>query len=83
MYILVKKHVIHETGAAAQTSKDYPAFDDALADLHKYANAYTLDKTVERYDIVILNDTLIPCKQEHYIREYPNEVVETGSEEAE
>lgn len=73
MYVLVKKHVIHDTGTAAQTSKDYNTFDEALADLHKYANAYTLDKTVGRYDIVILNDTLIPCKQEHFIREYPAE----------
>lgn len=70
MYILVKKNKIHDTGAESATSKNYATFEDAQADYWLYLHNNALDKSVERLDITILNSDLIPCKTDHFVREY-------------
>ena len=70
MYVLVKKNLIHDTKAESANSKTYTEYDKALADFYSYLNANVADQSVERFDITILNGDLIPCKTEHFAREY-------------
>ena len=73
MFIVVKKNRIHESGAESATSKTYTDYDIALRDFYSNLSANVADMTVERFDITILNDTLIPCKTEHFERKYATE----------
>lgn len=73
MFVIVKKNRIHETGAESATSKTYTDYDVALRDFYSYLSANVADQSVERFDIVILNGTLVPCKTEHYERKYDTE----------
>lgn len=71
MYVLVKKNKIRETGAESESSKGYKELNAALIDYYKYLNANAADETVERFDIVILDDTLHAVKFDHLPPEMP------------
>lgn len=73
MVVLVKKNRIRETGAESASSKTYSDYGKALTDFYSSLSANTADPTVERFDIVILNDALIPVKTEHFVRDYDTE----------
>ncbi|MCQ2317076.1 MAG: hypothetical protein MJZ85_10430 [Bacteroidales bacterium] len=70
MFVIVKKNCIHESGAESASSKTYTDYNIALRDFYSHLSANVADQSVERFDITILNDTLIPCKTEHYERNY-------------
>lgn len=70
MYILVKKNKIHTTDAEAASSKTYTEYDAALKDFYMYLSNNVADESVERFDIAILNGDCIPCKTEHFARQY-------------
>lgn len=73
MYILVKKNKIHSTAAESASSKTYADYDAALKDFYTNLSNNVADETVERFDICILNGDCIPCKTEHFKREYSAE----------
>lgn len=75
MYTLVRKTVTEGSFAKSETFNDY---DSALKQFYQYLANNIADNSVKRFDIVILNGDLIPCKTEHFTREVP-EVA--GSEE--
>lgn len=72
MITLVKHHVT-AAGTSPAAKEDFPDIDSALVKYHKYLSDYAADKTVLRADVVLLNDSLIPCEQKHYAREIPVE----------
>lgn len=80
MYILVKKNKIHTTGAESASSKTYTEYDAALKDFYQNLSNNIADESVERFDICILNGDCIPCKTEHFSREYPAENAEPEPE---
>lgn len=66
MFVLVK-HVV-TTGEFA-TSKTFTDYNKALEEFYEILKNNIADVTVKRVDVVILNDSLVPCKSEHYSRE--------------
>lgn len=77
MITLVKHHST-EGGTAKATTESFDTMDRALVKFHQYLSNYAADESVIRADVVLLNDSLIPCKQEHYVRVMP--VVEETAE---
>ena len=73
MYILVRKNKIHATGAESATSKTYTEYDSALKDFYQILSNNVADESVDRLDITILNGDCIPCKTEHFARQYHEE----------
>lgn len=73
MFILVKKNRIHATGAESATSKTYSGIDSALRDFYLNLTNNVADESVESFDIVLLNDSLVPFKTEHFSRTYDEE----------
>lgn len=72
MITLVKHHST-EAGTAKATTETFDTMDKALVKFHQYLSNYAADETVVRADVVLLNDSLIPCKSEHFAREIPVE----------
>ena len=70
MITLVKHHATN-AGTAKAVTETFDTMDKALVKYHQYLSNYAADDTVIRADVVLLNDSLIPCKTEHYIRELP------------
>lgn len=73
LFTLVRKNRIHETGAESSTSERCSTYDEALKKFYSYLSANVADTAVERFDITILNSDLVPCKTEHYTRDYEEE----------
>ena len=76
MFVLVRKNRIHTTGAESASSKTFAEYEPALTEFYQHLANNVADNSVERFDITILNGDLIPCKAEHFVREYPEEAVE-------
>lgn len=76
MFVLIKKNRIHTTGAESASSKNFTDYESALREFYQNLSNNVADASVERFDITILNGDLIPCKAEHFVREYPEEAVE-------
>lgn len=74
MITLVKHHTV-EGGTAKATTESFDTMDKALVKFHQYLSNYAADESVIRADVVLLNDSLIPCKTEHFVREIPAEEV--------
>ena len=70
MITLVKHHSTN-AGTAKAVTETFDTMDKALVKYHQYLSNYAADDTVIRADVVLLNDSLIPCKTEHYSRELP------------
>lgn len=70
MITLVKHHTTN-SGTAKAVAEPFDTMDKALVKFHQYLSNYAADETVLRADVVLLNDSLIPCKSEHYVRELP------------
>ena len=49
--------------------------DKALVKFFQYLSNYAADTSVICADVVLLNDSLIPCKSEHYVRDISAEEV--------
>lgn len=72
MITLVKHHTTN-AGTAKAVTETFDTMDKALVKFHQYLSNYAADETVVRADVVLLNDSLIPCKAEHYAREMSGE----------
>lgn len=68
LYTLVRKTV---TEGAFAKSETFDSYDKALAKFYEYLHNNVADENVKRFDITILNNDLIPCKTEHFVREIP------------
>lgn len=78
--ITLVKHHITAAGVSPAAKEDFPNIDKALVKFFEYLKNYAADESVIRADVVLLNDNLVPCKTEHYIREIPQEQDETITE---
>ena len=74
MITLVKHHFT--TAQSKAVSETFETMDKALVKFYQYLSNYSADESVIRADVVLLNESLIPCKQEHYVRELPEPVEE-------
>jgi len=80
MITLVKHHTV-AAGTSNAVTESFENMDKALVKFHQYLSNYAADTSVLRADVVLLNDSLIPCKSEHYAREIqPVEPVEESSD---
>lgn len=68
MYTLVRKTRTEGEFAKSETFKSY---EECLKKFYEYLSNNVADSSVVRFDIVILNGDLIPCKTEHFVREVP------------
>ena len=66
MITLVKHHFT--TAQSKAVTESFDSMDKALVKFYQYLSNYSADETVIRADVVLLNDNLIPCKSEHYMR---------------
>lgn len=78
MITLVKHHTT--TAQTKAVVESFETMDKALVKFYQYLSNYSADETVIRADVVLLNDSLVPCKTEHFVREIP-EVEEEPSAE--
>lgn len=78
MITLVKHHFT--TAQTKAVTESFDTMDKALVKFYQYLSNYSADESVIRADVVLLNDSLIPCKSEHYVREIPQEVEEPSAE---
>ena len=69
MITLVKHHTT--TAQTKAVTESFENMEKALVKFYQYLSNYAADETVIRADVVLLNDSLIPCKSEHYVREIP------------
>lgn len=74
IYTLVRKT---KTEGEFAKSETFTELDEAKAKYWLYLSNNALDKSVKRFDITILNDSLIPCMTDHFIREEPPTEAET------
>ena len=72
MITLVKHHVT-SAGMSPAAKEDFQYIDKALVKFYEYLKNYSADESVIRADVVLLNDSLVPCKTEHFVREIPQE----------
>ena len=80
MITLVKHHSVGESTSKAVT-ESFETMEKALVKFYQYLSNYAADESVIRADVVLLNDNLIPCKTEHFVREIPAPVVEEEQSE--
>lgn len=78
MITLVKHHTT--TAQTKAVTESFDSMDKALVKFYQYLSNYSADETVIRADVVLLNDSLVPCKSEHYVREIPQETEEPSAE---
>lgn len=71
MITLVKHHTT--TAQTRATTESFDSTDKALVKFYQYLSNYSADETVVRADVVLLNESLIPFKSEHFVREIPQE----------
>lgn len=68
MITLIKHHAVEAVTSNAVT-ESFETMDKALVKYYQYLSNYAADTSVLRADVVLLNESLIPCKSEHYQRE--------------
>lgn len=78
--ITLVKHHITEAGESRATTESHDDMNRATKAFYQYLSNYAADTTVIRADVVLLNGSLIPCKQEHFVREMPVEQAENAEE---
>ena len=71
MITLVKHHTT--TAQSKAVTESFDTMDKALVKFYQYLSNYSADETVIRADVVLLNESLIPCRAEHFVREIPHE----------
>ena len=74
MITLVKHHTT--TAQSKAVTESFDNMEKALVKFYQYLSNYAADETVIRADVVLLNDSLIPCKTEHFMRDIPQETEE-------
>lgn len=74
MITLVKHHSVGGS-TSKTTAESFDTMEKALVKFYQYLSNYAADESVIRADVVLLNESLVPCKTEHFVRDIPTPVV--------